>query len=86
MKQTYRQKRMNRQNLKINSKNNAQQTRTRKALILILGRLAFFFESLCYSSSIQKVFSRCCSTHRYIFDVFVGSKVITPIYSCTIFS
>ena len=70
---------MNRQNLKINDKNNAQQTRTPKPLILILGRLAFFFESLGYSSSVEKVFSRHCSTNRYIFDVFVGSKMISPL-------
>ena len=47
--------------------------------------LFFFFWSLGSSASIQKLFSKSCPIFRWIFDVFVGRKMIFPSYS-SIFS
>ena len=51
---------------------------------LILRRLACLFGSLRPSVSIQNVLWRSCSTCRWIFDVFLGRKVIFPHYSFAI--
>ena len=51
---------------------------------LILRRLACLFGSLSSSLRVQKVFYRSCSIWRWIFDVFLGRKVISPSYYPTI--
>ena len=48
---------------------------------LILRGLVCLFGSLGSSASIQKMFCRSCFTCTWVFDVFVGGKVVSPFYS-----
>ena len=52
--------------------------------ILFWGDWLAFLRSLESFVSIQKMCHRSCSTGSWIFDVFVGGKVISPSYSSTI--
>ena len=44
-----------------------------------------FFGSLGSSAVVQKLFCRNCPIFKWIFDVFVGRKAISPSYSSAIF-